>query len=342
MAKILYGVCGVGAGHYTRSKILIDHLAKNNKLFIVGTLVAYDYLKKNFKNVHLVEGLEFAFKDNRVLSLTTIFKNIKKISRKNYDLLKRVKAKIDKFDPEIVISDFEIFSIYYGKNKLKIISFDNEHFLVEGDYETPVKYKVSQFKAKFVVNLHKTDISVIPVLPGQKLNKNSNAKAILPLIRDSLNKIGKNRNYILVYTSIINYQEISKILCKLNEKFLIFGARENKVEKNLIFRKFSDREFDKALLNCKAVITGGGINLISEALYLKKPLLVIPFKNQFEQTLNALYVKNNNYGEMYEELNEENLQKFLNNLDEYKKCNFKPGNRDLFRTMNRIIKGEKK
>ena len=45
--RILYGVCGVGAGHYSRSKILIEYLLKKkHELFIIGGLSAYDYLKK--------------------------------------------------------------------------------------------------------------------------------------------------------------------------------------------------------------------------------------------------------------------------------------------------------
>ena len=343
MVRILYGVCGVGAGHYMRSKIILEHLIKKHDVFIIASLGAYDYLKKEFKNVHYVDGLELAFSSNRVLNLRTILKNIRKFSPKNYGLLKKLKAKIDKFEPQIVISDFEPFSIYYSKdNKIKCVSFDNEHYITEGELNFPKKYNMDYLKTKFIINFYKTDEIAITIFPGQKIRKNSIGKTLMPLIRESLNNPNRNKEYVLVYTSIIKNPEIYKIFKKLNEKFLIFGAEENKKEDNLYFKIFSNKEFDYVLLNCKAVITTGGMNLISEAIYLGKPILVIPIKNHFEQILNALYVKENNYGEFYDELNEENLSNFLNNLNKYKIESFKPGNKEAFKLVENIIKGVKK
>ena len=45
------------------------------------------------------------------------------------------------------------------------------------------------------------------------------------------------------------------------------------------------------LKQTKAIITNGGFTVISEALYLKKPIFSIPIKNQFEQALNAKFVE---------------------------------------------------
>ena len=42
MARILYGVCGVGAGHYIRSRILIKQLLKKHKV-----IYKFGYLLKN-------------------------------------------------------------------------------------------------------------------------------------------------------------------------------------------------------------------------------------------------------------------------------------------------------
>ncbi|MBS3174614.1 hypothetical protein J4440_01925 [Candidatus Woesearchaeota archaeon] len=344
MVRILYGVCGVGAGHYMRSKILISELIKKHEVFILAGLAAYDYFKKDFKNVHWIEGLEFAFKDNKVLSLRTILKNIKKISKKNYHLLKNIKIKIDKFDPEIVISDFEPFSIYYAKeNQIKSIGFDNEHYLIEGNFNFPGKYKINYFKTKFIINFYKTDETVITIFPNQKLKKESKSIAVRPLIRkELLNAKSKNSNKILVYTSIIKNKNILEILKKSNQEFIIFGSEEEKSENNIIFKKFSETDFNKELINCKAVICTGGMNLISEAIYLGRPMLVIPIRNHFEQILNALYVRTNKYGEFYEELTESNLLYFLNNLEKYKTIKFLPGNKEALNIIIELLKRGKK
>ncbi len=344
MARILYGVCGVGAGHCVRSRILISHLIKKgHKLLIIGSLHAYDYLRRYFDNVHYVDGPEFAIKGNKILAIHTLFKNFKKLNKKNREINSKLKYEIDKFSPDIIISDFEPYTFSYAKkNNIKLISFDNEHYLSEGIIDIPLKYKIHYLISRIYMSGYKADYLLIFTLPGQELKKHSKARKVNPVIRDSLLNIkSKNGRYILVYTSIINEKNKLEVLTKINEKFVIFGNYKDKEKKNLTFRSFNEKEFERALAGCKAVITFGGINLISEAIYMKKPLLVVPIKNHIEQVVNASYVKDNNYGEFYDELREDNIKDFLNKLGYYKTKKFNPGNNELFKMINFIIKGEK-
>jgi uncharacterized protein (TIGR00661 family) len=80
--------------------------------------------------------------------------------------------------------------------------------------------------------------------------------------------------------------------------------------------EFKDPEIDGFLVDlasAKAVISTAGFTLISEALYLGKPLLVMPNGGIFEQTLNALYLKRENLGEaiMHRVPGPEDLRGFL-------------------------------
>ena len=58
---------------------------------------------------------------------------------------------------------------------------------------------------------------------------------------------------------------------------------------------------------------------MSEALYLKKPYLALPLKGQFEQVLNALFLKQAGYGTYSDDLQTEEVSDFLNNQDLYRK-----------------------
>jgi uncharacterized protein (TIGR00661 family) len=49
--------------------------------------------------------------------------------------------------------------------------------------------------------------------------------------------------------------------------------------------------FNKSLLTCHGLITGGGFETPAEALYLKKKLISIPIKNHYEQQCNAAALK---------------------------------------------------
>jgi UDP:flavonoid glycosyltransferase YjiC (YdhE family) len=59
------------------------------------------------------------------------------------------------------------------------------------------------------------------------------------------------------------------------------------------------------------VVAGGGYTLMSEAVYLHKPLLSIPVEGQFEQVINALYLEKLGYGMYTKQLTLEALKEFL-------------------------------
>ena len=122
--------------------------------------------------------------------------------------------------------------------------------------------------------------------------------------------------------------------------FIVYGFNIEKVEKNITFRKFNEDQFFKDLGSCKAVLTNGGFTLISESIYLKKPVLSIPVKGQFEQILNAIYLERLGYGEFHEELSVDVILNFLSNLDIYNKSlksYSQDGNKALLKELDNLI-----
>ena len=67
----------------------------------------------------------------------------------------------------------------------------------------------------------------------------------------------------------------------------------------------------------KAIIVNGGFTMISEAIYLKKPIYSTPAHKNFEQILNGFYVEKLGYGEYHEDLDVKKIEKFLDNLPKY-------------------------
>ena len=91
-----------------------------------------------------------------------------------------------------------------------------------------------------------------------------------------------------------------------------------KEEKNLILKKFNEKEFIKDLASCKALIANGGFCTITEAVQLGKPVLSVPIKKQFEQILNAIFVDKLGYGEFHRKLKVDKIKDFISNIDIYK------------------------
>ncbi|HMB90388.1 MAG TPA: glycosyltransferase family protein, partial [Rhodothermales bacterium] len=90
---------------------------------------------------------------------------------------------------------------------------------------------------------------------------------------------------------------------------------------NLTFKEPSLDGFLEDLATSRAVLCTAGFTLISEALYLGKPLLVVPNRGIFEQTLNALFLKREGLGEAVigRCITTEDVQHFLSRLDTYEK-----------------------
>ena len=50
----------------------------------------------------------------------------------------------------------------------------------------------------------------------------------------------------------------------------------------------NNEKFQKSLASCNGLLTGGGFEGPAEALFLKKKVLSVPMKNQYEQQCNSL------------------------------------------------------
>jgi uncharacterized protein (TIGR00661 family) len=83
------------------------------------------------------------------------------------------------------------------------------------------------------------------------------------------------------------------------------------------FRPRSVDGFLEDLVGSRGVVTGGGFSLLSEAVYLGKPVLSMPLKGQFEQLMNARYLEREGYGKCAAKIDGPALDRFLGGLDKF-------------------------
>ncbi|HHY00261.1 MAG TPA: teichoic acid biosynthesis protein, partial [Methanothermobacter sp.] len=132
-----------------------------------------------------------------------------------------------------------------------------------------------------------------------------------------------------------------ELLKELDDEFVVYGFKRDEKDENIVFKTFNEDDFFKDMAQARAVISNGGFTLISEALYLGKPVLSVPVKKQFEQILNAIYLERLGYGEFHEELETEDVERFLSQLDKYqkniKKYFYHDHNQFILEELDRII-----
>ena len=319
--RVIYSVCGEGLGHAMRSAVILEKLIKKYDILIFASDRAYQYLYQKFDNVHEIHGFNTVYENNAVNNRKTFVKAMKTLPRDLNSNLKLLYKIARDFKPQIIVSDFEFYaSLLSNLLRIPLISIDNMHVITRCNIEYPDKYRAEKLKAEGVVRsfIVRPERYIIISYFCPEI-KNPEKTIIYPpvLRKEIIDLKGKYGDHILVYQTSKSNEKLLKTLKSFGEKFVIYGFDLDKKDGNLEFKPFNESEFFEDIQNSRAVITNGGFTLISEALYLKKPVLSIPVKGQFEQILNAIYLEKLGYGEFHEEINNDNLKKFLNNLSKY-------------------------
>ncbi len=318
--RILYGVVGEGMGHATRSSVILEHLTRQHEVHVVVSGRARDYLAQRFENVHKIWGLTIQYEGNSVRKLGTLLENLKNAVKGFPENIKAYFDLVDEFKPDVVVSDFESFSYLYAKNHmLPCISVDNMQIInrakhspeLLAGHENEFELTKSIVKAKLPGCFHYLVATFF--YPELRKDRTTLLPSILrPEILAAKSEPGE---HLLVYQTSTTNTELLGALKQSGIPCRVYGVRRgiktDEVEDNLTFRPFSEAGFIDDLRSSRAVVAGGGYTLMSEAVYLRKPLLSLPVQGQFEQTLNALYLQQLGYGHHAEALDSKTLEKFL-------------------------------
>lgn len=321
--NIIYSVCGEGMGHATRSAVIIEELQKNYNLLIFSSDRAYEYLSTKFDNVYEISGFNTVYENNKVKNLETLIKNVKTLPKDFKDSVNLLTEKSTDFKPNIIITDFEpyvsVLSYFFN---IPMISLDNIHILSESKLDYPKKYSIEKIKAEAVIKstfLKKPNRYMITSFFYPKLKNPEKTKLYHPILRNEILSLKSEfEDYILVYQTSDSNNKLIEILKKVDENFIVYGFRKEEVDGNIKFMNFNEDQFYQDISKAKAVIANGGFTFITESLYLKKPIMSIPARGNFEQINNGIYVDKLNYGMMCKKITLKSLNNFLNNLEDYK------------------------
>lgn len=317
--RILFVVMGIGLGHATRCYAIMKKLKAE---IIVGSyLNGYEFFKdkyETFKVPYITLPSKFS-----VSFFDILFNNIFTPLHLLREHLK-LKRKIKKFKPDVIVTDSEIVAVYTAKKmKKRVIGLHNHDLRDIKDIidNPPNKNLEMQAKAmnKFVGWGNKNcDRVIVPELLGKR--KDGKVSYIDPIV-DVSEKIKKN-NSILIMLGGSDFphsfmEKLLPFLKKINEKFIIFGYKDFE-DGNITSYRFNP-DFVSYLRGCKGLITMAGYSSLSEALYYKVPSLVFSIPNHMEQYINANKVSKIFMVDLNSENPEKSITNFLKSIPEQKK-----------------------
>ncbi len=275
--KILFAIQGTGNGHISRAREIVPLLQKYGDLDLLVSGSQADVsltqpLKYRFHGFSYVFGKKGGidyWKTFKAMNLRQLWKDMRSIPLKDYDL---------------IINDFEPITAWACRLK-KIKSVSLSHQASFQSLKSPRPLKKERY-AELILKYYAPTTHHI----GFHF-KAYDDFIYTPVIRSEIRALNPNKNgYYTVYLPAVDDKLLLQYFHALPKiKWEVFSKHQKTPYQfaNVLVKPINNEAFNKSLENCDGLLTGGGFEGPSEALFLGKKVLMIPMKNQFEQECNA-------------------------------------------------------
>jgi uncharacterized protein (TIGR00661 family) len=324
--RIVYGVHGYGLGHATRALGVLPELKQRHEVLVLAGGDAYQALAP-LGPVTQIPTLTYVYrKSGRVATPETLHENAERI----WDLIshgdthRRVLRALRDFQPDLAICDVEPWT-HQVAARLGIPRISFDHFGILAYCKPPMPWpdRIRCFR----------DIAIYRALTGRPerviVSSFYDAPTLFPsarcvgaLLRDDVFKSKAARgDYLLAYFNKGDHQytpHVEEALQQAGLPVLVYGTSRAGTDGRVTYRRPGNITFLEDLARCRAVLSTAGNQLVGEALYFRKPILVHP-ERSVEQRLNAAAVARLGFGEetRHESISARTIQQFLRNAPAY-------------------------
>lgn len=279
--KIFYAIQATGNGHISRATQLYPYLKKFGEVdfMLSGNNLSLDInLPIKFRSV----GCSLHYSKCGGLAYWDIAKNIKPIQL--FNEAKSLPLK----DYDVVINDFDsVTSMACKLQKVHSVQFGHQASFVSENTPRPAKKSImgetilkhyASSPQNIGLHFEKYDSFIHP-----------------PIIKDEIVLAQpKDLKHISVYLPSFDKECLEKAFNKVADVQFHWFLNDIKIpftEGNISYFPVNQKLFNESLINCHGIITGGGFETPSEALFLEKKILSIPIKEHYEQECNAAALK---------------------------------------------------
>ena len=275
--KILYAIQGTGNGHLCRAMDIVPCLREFAEVDVLLSGTQAD-ITLPFEVKYRLQGLSFIFGKSGGVDLWKTF-----VHSKFRRFIKEVKAcPVGEYD--LVINDFEPVSAW-------ACNFKDQHCISLSHQaaalcdRAPQPPEVDRL-GKFILE-HYAPSKEVYGFHFKSYSPNFYTPVIRQQIREKTRREG---DHYTVYLPSYDDHFLLESFSRFPEVQWDVYSKHNRValrQGNVHIQPIDNEKFVESMASCKGVLCGAGFETPAEALFLKKKLLVIPMKNQYEQHLNA-------------------------------------------------------
>ena len=330
--KILFIVQGEGRGHLTQA-ISMESLLRSNGHEVVEVLVGKSesrrlpgffirniqapvkqFISPNFLPTHA----------NKRVNLTrSILYNLLKVPEYAESIC-YINRHIKETGAELVINFYELLTgltYFFFRPAVPQICIGHQYLFLHNQFKLPKKNRCSLFFLNFFTRLTALGSSQKLALSFCSMpeDNHQHISVVPPLLRqDVLQQESKPGDYIHGYMLNAGFSENILNWHKKHPdtplRFFWDHWEEEpvkKIDSTLSFYQLDDIEFLRQMAGCKAYASTAGFESVCEAMYLGKPILMVPA--HIEQECNAFDAMQNGAGIIDHNFNLSNLLRFSQN-----------------------------
>ena len=307
--KFIIAVQGEGRGHMTQALSVYDLLTEGGHTIcavILGSSGTRDVPSFFFEKIDCpilkVQSPNFiADKKNKSINLSkSIIHNLKKI--KTYqNSLREVDKIIKEHEPDVIINLFDVLmGLYYRfyKPSIKMVCMAHQYIYLHPEFEFPAGRMLDKMAIKFFTKLTAFGSSKNLGLSFYKIYTHGDDVVIVPplLRKEVFNLETSASEFYLVYLvnrgyfeEVLNWHLANpeiEIHCFTDQADALYKDYTFNQEK-LFVHAINDRLFLEMMSKSKGLASSAGFESVCEAMYLGKPVMMVPIAGHYEQYCNS-------------------------------------------------------
>ncbi len=307
--KYILAVQGEGRGHMTQALSMYDLLIEQGHTVcavVLGSSGTRDVPKFFFEKIKApiiqLQSPNFVSdKKNKSINVPkSVLHNFRKLKtfRKS---LKAIDALMKEHQPDVVINFFDLLiGLYYRfyKPKAKLVCIAHQYIYFHPDFEFPEGHWLDRVAIKFYTKLTATGSSKNLGLSFYKIHTNNDEVVVVPplLRKEVFNLEPKRDDFYLVY--LVNrgyFEEVlqwhdrhpeTTIHCFTDQPEFIHDTYQFDKSK-LFVHAINDTLFLEMMSKARGLASTAGFESVCEAMYLGKPVLMVPIQGHYEQFCNS-------------------------------------------------------
>jgi uncharacterized protein (TIGR00661 family) len=307
MSKFLFVVQGEGRGHLTQAISLFEILTSVGHQ-VVSVMVGMDnernlpifFQEKISVKIETFPAPSLVYGQTKAVKVwDTVSTHLKKIPKYKKSI-KFLAQKVEEHQPDVIVNFYDMICGLYTqfyRPSIPVVCIGHQYLLLHQSFISLPNKPFSRFLLNLntrLTSLNSTRKLALSFV--QMTDDKAHSIAVAPpLIRDEVKNLKPTSNpFILAYITHhklsediinwhVNHRDV-EIHCFWNNREFV---DEWQFSEKLTFHQVNSEKFLRKMQQCSGLICTAGFESVCEAMYLGKPIMMVPVPNHVEQEINA-------------------------------------------------------